>query len=156
MPDPFVSREDLLKMLLIDFGVMSVDDLKSGRLNGASRPDLSYPLYEFLRALVPLQAFAVLVIDEAQNLPLSLLEEIRILSDLEGPEKLLQVVLVGQLELLPKLKDPQMRQVDQRVSVRCQLQALDRDGCRRIHRAPSERSPAVEPTASIFPKTRST
>jgi type II secretory pathway predicted ATPase ExeA len=126
VPDPFVSREDLLKMLLIDFGVMSVDDLKSGRLNGASRPDLSYPLYEFLRALVPLQAFAVLVIDEAQNLPLSLLEEIRILSDLEGPEKLLQVVLVGQLEFLPKLKDPQMRQVDQRVSVRCQLGALDR------------------------------
>jgi general secretion pathway protein A len=126
VPDPFVSREDLLKMLLIDFGVMSVEDLKSGRLNGASRPDLSYPLYEFLRALVPLQAFAVLVIDEAQNLPLSLLEEIRILSDLEGPEKLLQVVLVGQLELLPKLKDPLMRQVDQRVSVRCQLHALDR------------------------------
>ena len=126
VPDPFVSREDLLKMLLIDFGVMSVDDLKSGRLNGASRPDLSYPLYEFLKALVPLQAFAVLVIDEAQNLPLSLLEEIRILSDLEGPEKLLQVVLVGQLELLPKLKDPSMRQVDQRISVRCQLQALDR------------------------------
>jgi AAA domain/SPOR domain len=71
-------------------------------------------------------SFAVLVIDEAQNLPLSLLEEIRILSDLEGPEKLLQVVLVGQLEFLPKLKDPQMRQVDQRVSVRCQLGALDR------------------------------
>ena len=126
VPDPFVSREDLLKMLLIDFGVMSVDDLKSGRLKGASRPDLSYPLYEFLKALVPLQAFAVLVIDEAQNLPLSLLEEIRILSDLEGPEKLLQVVLVGQLELLPKLKDPLMRQMDQRVSVRCQLEALDR------------------------------
>ena len=122
-----MSREDLLKMLLIDFGVMSVDDLKSGRLNGASRPELSYPLYEFLNALVPLQAFAVLVIDEAQNLSMSLLEEIRILSDLEGPEKLLQVVLVGQLEFLPKLKDPQMRQFDQRVSVRCQLQALDRD-----------------------------
>ena len=126
VPDPFVSREDLLKMLLVDFGVMSIEDLKSGRLNGASRPDLSYPLYEFLKALVPLQAFAVLVIDEAQNLPLPLLEEIRILSDLEGPEKLLQVVLIGQLEFLPKLKDPQMRQVDQRVSVRCQLQGLDR------------------------------
>ncbi len=128
VPDPFVSREDLLKMLLIDFGVMSVDDLRSGRLSGASRPDLSYPLYEFLNTLVPLQAFAVLVVDEAQNLSLSLLEEIRILSDLEGPEKLLQVVLIGQLELLPKLKDPQLRQVDQRVTVRCELQPLDRDG----------------------------
>ena len=126
VPDPFLSREDLLKILLLDFGVMSVDDLQSGRLSGVSRPDLSYPLYEFLKSLVPLQAYAVLVIDEAQNLSLSLLEEIRILSDLEGPEKLLQVVLIGQLELLPKLKDRQMRQVDQRVTVRCQLKALDR------------------------------
>jgi type II secretory pathway predicted ATPase ExeA len=128
VPDPFVSREDLLKMLLIDFGVMSVEDLKSGRLNRTSRPELSYPLYDFLQSLVPLQAFAVLVIDEAQNLPLTLLEELRILSDLEGPEKLLQVVLIGQLEFLPKLKDPQMRQLDHRVSVRCELHPLDRDG----------------------------
>ena len=128
VPDPFVSREDLLKMLLIDFGVMSVDDLKSGRLNGATRAELSYPLYEFLKSLLPLQAFAVLIIDEAQNLPVPLLEEIRILSDLEAPEKLLQVVLVGQLELRSKLKLPEMRQVDQRVSARCDLGALTRDG----------------------------
>lgn len=127
VPDPFLSREDLLKMLLIDFGVMSIDDLKSGRLAGASRPDLSYPLYEFLKSLVPLQAFAVMIIDEAQNLSPQLLEEIRILSDLEDPEKLLQVVLVGQLELHAKLKLPEMRQVDQRVSIRCNLQPLTRD-----------------------------
>lgn len=128
VPDPFVTREDLLKMLLLDFGVMSVDDLKSGRMTGASHPDLSYPLYEFLRSLVPLQAFAVLIIDEAQNLSPSLLEEIRILSDLESPEKLLQVVLVGQLELRAKLKLPEMRQLDQRVSARCSLDPLNRDG----------------------------
>jgi general secretion pathway protein A len=124
VPDPFVSREDLLKMLLVDFGVVSLADLKRGSLAGASRPDLSYPLYEFLDSLVPLQAFAVLIIDEAQNLPLTLLEEIRILSDLEQREKLLQVVLVGQPELKANLKMPQMRQVDQRVSVRCELAAL--------------------------------
>src|SRR6185369_1632826 len=124
LPDPFVSREDLLKMLLVDFGVVSVADLKRGTLNGASRPDLSYPLYEFLDSLVPLQAFAVMIVDEAQNLPLPLLEEIRILSDLEGREKLLQVVLVGQPELRANLKLPQMRQVDQRVSVRCELSPL--------------------------------
>ncbi len=126
VPDPFVSREDLLKMLLVDFGVMSIDDVKSGRLRNASRPELSYPLYEFLNSLVPLQAFAVLVIDEAQNLPLPLLEEIRILADLEGREKLLQVVLIGQPELRSNLKLPQMRQVDQRVSVRCELAPLKR------------------------------
>jgi type II secretory pathway predicted ATPase ExeA/cell division septation protein DedD len=128
VPDPFVSREDLLKMLLVDFGVVSIADLKRGSLNGASRPDLSYPLYEFLDSLVPLQAFAVLIIDEAQNLPLPLLEEVRILSDLEGRERLLQVVLVGQPELRSHLKLPEMRQVDQRVSVRCELTPLARDG----------------------------
>ena len=123
--DPFVSREDLLKTLLVDFGVISISDLTRGRFNGASRSDLSYPLYEFLDSLVPLQAFAVLVIDEAQNLSLPLLEEIRILSELERREKLLQVVLVGQPELRANLKLPQMRQVDQRVSVRCELKPLD-------------------------------
>jgi general secretion pathway protein A len=128
VPDPFVSREDLLKMLLIEFGVVSVDDVKSGRLREATRPELSYPLYDFLRSLVPLQAYAVMVIDEAQNLSSQLLEEIRILADLEGPEKLLQLVLVGQPELRDKLKDPTMRQVDQRVSVRCSLKPLERDG----------------------------
>ncbi len=127
VPDPFVSREDLLKMLLIEFGVMSVDDVKSGRLREATRPELSYPLYDFLKSLVPLQAYAVMVIDEAQNLSSQLLEEIRILADLEGPEKLLQLVLVGQPELRDKLTDPTMRQVDQRVSVRCSLEPLERD-----------------------------
>ena len=128
VPDPFVSREDLLKMLLLDFGVMSVEDLKGGRLQGLSRPELSYPLYEFLKSLVPLQAYAVMIIDEAQNLSSQLLEEIRILSDLEAPEKLLQLVLVGQPELRAKLKDYSMRQVDQRVSVRVELTGLDRPG----------------------------
>jgi type II secretory pathway predicted ATPase ExeA len=148
VPDPFVSREDLLKMLLVDFGVVSIDDLKRGILNGASRPDLSYPLYEFLDSLGPLQAFAVLIIDEAQNLPLPLLEEIRILSDLEGREKLLQVVLVGQPELRVHLKLPEMRQVDQRVSVRCELTPLGREGVtgyidHRL-RVAAEGSPRVE------------
>ena len=128
VPDPFVTREALLKMLLLDFGVMSIDDLKSGRMTGASHPDLSYPLYDFLKSLVPLQAFAVLIIDEAQNLSSALLEEIRILSDLESPDKLLQVVLVGQLELRAKLKQPEMRQLDQRVSARCSLEPLSREG----------------------------
>jgi general secretion pathway protein A len=124
--DPFVSREDLLKMLLIEFGVTSIDDVKSGRLHSATRSELSYPLYEFLRSLVPLQAYAVLIIDEAQNLSAQLLEEVRILADLEGPEKLLQLVLVGQPELRGKMKDPTIRQVDQRISVRCSLEPLER------------------------------
>ncbi len=128
VPDPFVSREDLLKMLLVDFGVVSVDDVRRGFLRGASRVELSYPLYEFLRSLEPLDAYAVLVIDEVQNLSLPLIEEIRILSDLEDGRKLLQVVLVGQPEFRSHLKLPTMKQVDQRVSMRCELQPLTREG----------------------------
>ena len=129
VPDPFVTREDLLKTMLIEFGVMSVEDLVKGRLKGASRPDLSYPLYEFLQSLAPLDAFAVLVIDEVQNLSLPLLEEIRILSDLEAAgRKLLQVVLVGQPEFDEHLRLPRMRQIKQRVTVHCELHPLERDG----------------------------
>jgi type II secretory pathway predicted ATPase ExeA/cell division septation protein DedD len=127
VPDPFTSREDLLKVLLMEFGVMSLDDLTSGRLKTASRTELSYLLYDFLGKLSPLQAFAVVIIDEAQNLSLPLLEEIRILSDADGRDRQLQVVLVGQLELRQKLKLPEMRQVDQRVSVRCHLEPLASD-----------------------------
>ena len=124
VPDPFVTREDLLKTMLVGFGILSVSDINAGRLHGASRQDLSYPLYEFLDSLVPLQAYAVLVIDEAQNLSLGVMEEIRILAELEKRDKLLQVVLVGQPELRDNLRLPQMRQVEQRVTVRCELAPL--------------------------------
>jgi type II secretory pathway predicted ATPase ExeA/cell division septation protein DedD len=130
VPDPFLSREDLLKTLLVDFGVVSMDDVRAGRLRGASRTDLSYPLYEFLTSLQPLQAFAVVMIDEAQNLATALLEEIRILSDLENRQKLLEVVLVGQPELQSHLATPFMRQLGQRVSTRCDLPPLARGDVR--------------------------
>jgi hypothetical protein len=109
----------------MDFGVVSTDDVTSGRLRDASRTELSYLLYEFLGSLAPLQAFAVVIIDEAQNLSVPLLEETRILSDADGQ---LQVVLVGQLEFRDKLKLPEMRQLEQRVSVHCQLSPLDLAG----------------------------
>jgi type II secretory pathway predicted ATPase ExeA/cell division protein FtsN len=128
VPDPMLSREDLLKTLLVDFGVVSVDDIKAGRLRDASRTDLSYTLCEFLTSLHPLKAFAVVMIDEAQNLPKTLLEEIRILCDLEHDgQKLLQLVLIGQPELQAQLSEPEMRQVRQRISVRCNLDPLADD-----------------------------
>jgi general secretion pathway protein A len=123
--DPFLSREDLLKTLLVDFGVVSMDEIRSGRLRGASRTDLSYPLYDFLASLQPLKAFAVVMIDEAHNLTNDLLEEIRILSDLEkNREKLLEVMLIGQPELQERLASTEMRQLAQRVSLRCELVPL--------------------------------
>jgi general secretion pathway protein A len=122
VPDPFSSREDLLRVLLVDFGVASTEDLTRGRLRDASRAELSYLLNGFLDALAPLSGCAVVFLDEAQNLSLSVLEEVRMLSDADGP---LQIVLVGQLELRQKLMLPEMRQIDQRVSAYCTLAPLD-------------------------------
>lgn len=124
VPGPILSREDLLKTLLVDFGVVSIDGIKAGCLQGASRTELSYALYEFLTSLQPLHAFAVVMIDEAQNLPTALLEEIRILSDMENGERLLQLLLIGQPELRACLSTPEMRQLTQRLSVRCELDPL--------------------------------
>ena len=127
VPDPFLTREDLLRMLLVDFGEVSINDLRQGRLSGASRPDLSYQLYEFLTSLESVDAFAVLVIDEAQHLGSPLLDEIRALSELEAGRRLLQIVLVGQPDLETHLKQYHMRQIDQRVTTRCELQPLSRE-----------------------------
>src|SRR5947209_11022767 len=76
--NPFLSEEDLLKRILQDFGVVSRENIKSGQLSGVSKQDLIETLYDFLLGLIPLKANAVLIIDEAQNLPLSVLEQIRI------------------------------------------------------------------------------
>lgn len=127
VPDPFASREDLLKMLLIDFGVLSIQDLTNGSLKDASRTELSYLLSEFLDSIAVLDAFVVVIIDEAQNMSLPLIEETRILSDSFGAKGHLQIVFVGQPELHAKLQTPEMRQVDQRVSAYSRLAPLGRD-----------------------------
>jgi type II secretory pathway predicted ATPase ExeA len=124
--NPFLSEEDLLKRILLDFGVISRDELKAGRLAGVSKQELVDAIYDFLLGLIPLKAGAVLIIDEAQNLPLQVLEQIRILSNLEtDKEKLLQIILVGQLNLQTLLRSPELRQLDQRVSIRYELKPLD-------------------------------
>jgi len=127
--NPFLTEEDLLKRILQDFGVVSRDEAKAGRLASATKQELIDTLYDFLLSLVSLNASAVLIIDEAQNLPRSVLEQVRILSNLEtDKEKLLQIILVGQLELQAQLRAPDLRQLDQRISIRYELQPLDRDG----------------------------
>jgi type II secretory pathway predicted ATPase ExeA len=126
--NPFLSEEDLLKRILQDFGVVSRESIRAGRLTGVTKQDLIETLYDFLLGLIPLKANAVLIIDEAQNLPLPVLEQIRILSNLEtDKEKLLQIILVGQLDLGTLLRSPGLRQLDQRVSIRYQLEPLDRE-----------------------------
>jgi hypothetical protein len=68
---------------------------------------------------------AVLILDEAQNLDLHALEQIRLLSNVEThAEKLLQILLVGQPELLKKLDRPELRQLKQRIGLRCRIVPL--------------------------------
>jgi general secretion pathway protein A len=123
--NPFLSEEDLLRLVLQDFGVVSREEIKRGRLAGVSKQELIDTLNEFLLSLLPLGAGALLIIDEAQNLPRPVLEQIRVLSNLEtNKEKLLQIVLVGQLNLKDLLRSSDLRQLDQRVSIRYELKPL--------------------------------
>ncbi len=71
---------------------------------------------------------AVLILDEAQNLTFPVLEEIRLLTNLEtSTEKLLQIVLSGQPELEEKLNLPQLRQLRQRIMIRCKTSHLTKE-----------------------------
>jgi general secretion pathway protein A len=126
--NPFLSEEDLLRLILQEFGVVSRDEIKRGRLAGVTKQELIETLNEFLLSLQGIGAQALLIIDEAQNLPLQVLEQIRILSNLEtAKEKLLQIVLVGQSNLKDLLKREELRQLDQRVSIRYDLKPLTRE-----------------------------
>jgi len=126
--NPFMTEEDLLRRILQDFGVISREEVKAGRIAHVTKQELIETLYDFLLGLVAIKASAVLIIDEAQNLPLPVLEQIRILSNLEtDKEKLLQIILVGQLNLQTLLRSPELRQLDQRVSIRYELKPLDRE-----------------------------
>lgn len=125
--NPFLSAEELLREILLDFGVVSRESVKSGRVTSATRHELVSTLHEFLLSLVPIGASGVLILDEAQHLSSQVLEELRVLSNLEtNHSKLLQIVLVGQINLLDILNQPQQRQLDQRIALRVVLEPLDR------------------------------
>ena len=106
----------LFDFILNDFGISTHFRLTSNMLL-----DLNQWLIERFRA----GSTPVLIVDEAQGLSLELLEEIRLLLNLEtASEKLLQIVLVGQPELEEKLKRPEMRQLRQRIALRCKTAPL--------------------------------
>ena len=126
--NPFLSVEELLREVLLDFGVVSREGVRTGRIATASKHELISTLHEFLLSLMPIHGSAVLIIDEAQHLTPQVLEQIRIISNLETNEsKLLQIVLVGQLNLLDVLAAAEMRQLDQRISIRATLKPLNRE-----------------------------
>src|SRR3984885_2071724 len=115
----FNSRMDvpqLLDYMMADFGIPC---------DSKSKSELLQRLYNWLLDRYRAGETAVLVIDEAQNLSDEVLEEIRMMTNLETfTEKLLQIVLVGQPELEQKLKQPQLRQLRQRLTLRAKTHPL--------------------------------
>jgi len=115
----FNSRMDVpqfLDYMMADFGIPCDSESKS---------QILLRLYNWLLERYRAGETAVLIVDEAQNLSDEVLEEIRLMTNLEtATEKLLQIVLVGQPELEQKLKQPQLRQLRQRLTLRAKTQAL--------------------------------
>jgi general secretion pathway protein A len=109
----------LLQAILEDYGII---------VNRRNKVSLLKQLNSFLIEELTRGNNVVLIIDEAQNLKPSILEEIRMLSNLEtDKEKLFQIILVGQPELKNKLASPGLKQLRQRISVRFHITPLEKD-----------------------------
>jgi general secretion pathway protein A len=114
----FLTEEELLESILLDFGFPSKGRTKKERIDA-----LNKLLIHFLSH----GKNAVLIIDEGQNLSIPVLEQIRMLSNLETEkEKLLQIILLGQLELNQKLRSDELKQLNQRIAIRHHLTPLSR------------------------------
>lgn len=113
-----LNKKELLTTILEDFGV----EYKS-----TSKTHLLSALNSFLLEMASKDINVVLLIDEAQNLTPTVLEEVRMLSNLETEsEKLFQIILIGQPELRRKLSHPKLEQFSQRIVVYYHLEPLDR------------------------------
>jgi general secretion pathway protein A len=108
--------DGLLEYILEDFGVTKAGESRAQRL---------IALNHFLIKREREGYNTILIIDEAQNLDVATLEQIRLLSNFETPtRKLLQILLVGQPELKTRLDLPELRQLKQRVGLRCHIPPL--------------------------------
>jgi general secretion pathway protein A len=120
-PTAFISNSHLEISHLFDFILTDFGVRFDATLKGNALMRLNQWLSERHRA----GETPVLIVDEAQGLPTHILEEIRLLLNLETPsEKLLQIVLAGQPELAERLERPELRQVKQRIALRCKTAAL--------------------------------
>ena len=114
-----VDSEQLIAMINDDFGLSVLNKDKITMLRDLN----NFLIEQFIQGNQ-----AVLIIDEAQNLAHDLLEEIRMLSNLETDNaKLLQIILVGQPELRKTLASPTLVQLRQRISINCHIEPLTRD-----------------------------
>jgi type II secretory pathway predicted ATPase ExeA len=111
-----LNTTQFLDYMMADFGIPC---------DSKSKSQVLLRLYNWLLDRYRAGETAVLIVDEAQNLTDEVLEEIRMLTNLETfTEKLLQIVLVGQPELEQKLKQPQLRQLRQRLTLRAKTHPL--------------------------------
>lgn len=107
--NPFLSRDELLREVLLAYGVVSGEDVHAGRVAAASHAELAQTVTHFVRALSSIGGRGVLVIDDAHNLPDDSLEEVvRLSGAAAGAAPLVQVVLLGDESLLAALvRSPQ-------------------------------------------------
>jgi len=110
----------------IDSNLKSIEE--KSLIDCLSKKELIDVLNAFLLKQHEENKSTVLIIDEAQNLSFDVMEQVRILSNLETEkEKLLQIIFVGQLELTEKLNRPELKQLNQRISIRYQIPPLTRE-----------------------------
>lgn len=115
--NPTLSREEFGQMLAVRFGLSE----QAAR----SKTSMLIELEALLRERREQGETSVLIVDEAHSLPMDLLEEIRLLANIEtDDEKLLSVIIAGQPELVDRLNDPALRQFKQRIALRCELRTL--------------------------------
>jgi general secretion pathway protein A len=116
--NPVMSPDELMKAIAIEFGLP---------VGGMDRLEILSMINMFLLQQVEKGRESVLIIDEAQDLTNELLEQVRLLSNLETDNrKLLQIVLLGQPELRSRLNEHSLRQLRQRITVRYHLSPLTR------------------------------
>lgn len=138
----FESPREILRALVRDFNVNVPEN--------ASREELYSRLEEFLLDGYEQGYNACVIVDESQNLSVEVLEQLRLLSNLETDKnKLLQIVLVGQPELETLLNESTLRQLKQRISIRAYLSHLDEGETREYVEHRLERAAGGSPDVSI-------
>jgi general secretion pathway protein A len=141
--DPSMTAEDLLKQILVDFGIISRAAVARSAATPASLGKISYDdlvlaLRRFVEVTLPARARAVVIVDNAQELQPGVLTKLRQLGNLttpraplaalsQGSSRALQLILVGQPPLEPLLAEGQWGGAEQPVARRCHLEPLSND-----------------------------
>lgn len=116
--NPVLSGDELMKAIAVEYGL---------EVKGKDRMETMATISDFLLKQTLSGKETVLIVDEAQNLTEELLEQVRLISNIETDDrKLLQIVLMGQPELRDRLNSHKLRQLRQRITVRYHLNALTR------------------------------